>query len=146
MTDSRSPFSFPQSEGKENIADLLRQLAEQSGHLAQQQANLIQAEVKASVNDLKLAAGAMAGAAIVGLGGFGLLLLGLAFLLGEVMEMWMATLIVAAVALAGAYLLFLSGRKKMQSSSLGVERTRRTIERAPAAIAGHSNGGPSDGR
>lgn len=141
MSDDKSPFSFRQVEDNESIPQLLRELAEQGSHLAQQQVQLVQAEVRESVSDLKLALGAMAGAAVVGIAGLGILLIGLAYLLAEVMELWLATLIVAAVTLAGAYLLFTSGRKKMQSSSVTAERTRRTLERAPSTIAGKHNEG-----
>jgi hypothetical protein len=146
MGDDRSAFRFQPRHGDESIPELLRQLTEQGSHLAQQQAELVRAEVSASVNDLKQAVGAMAGAAVVGIAGLGVLLMGLAYLLAEAMEMWLATLIVAAATLAGAYFLFLSGRKKMQSSSMSVERTRRTLERAPGAMTGNTKEAPRNGR
>lgn len=136
MSDTRSAFGFDQSERRESIPDLVRQLTEQGAHLAQQQANLVQAEIRAGVDDLKQAAGAMAGAAVLGLAGLGVLLMGLSYLLAEAMELWLATLIVAAVTLGIAYAMFAAGRKKMQSSSLSVDHTRRTLERAPDAISG----------
>ena len=135
----RSAFSFSERGGDESIPDLLRRLADQGSHLAQQQAKLVEAEVRSSVNDLKQAAGAMAGAAVVGIAGLGVLLMGIAFLLGEAMELWLATLIVAAATLAGAYAMYMAGQKKLQSSSLDIERTRRTLERAPDAISGNSS-------
>ena len=142
MSDIRSPFNFRQADGQqETIPELLRQLAEQGSHLAQQQVSLVQAEVRESVNDVKLAIGAMAGAAVVGIAGLGVLLMGLAYLLAEAMDLWLATLIVAAATLLGALLLFLGGRKKMQAGSLHAERTRRTLERAPGALAGNSHEG-----
>src|ERR671921_2394105 len=97
MSDTKSPFGFDQAEGRETIPDLLRQLTEQGTHLAEQQANLVQAEIRSGVNDIKEAAGAMAGAAVVGLAGLGVLLMGLSYLLAEAMELWLATLIVAAL-------------------------------------------------
>ena len=145
----RSAFEFGDRRGgvnDEGIGDLLRRLADQGSELAQQQMELVQAEIRASVTDLKEAAGAMAGAAVVGLAGLGVLLMGLSFLLGEVMELWLATLIVAALTLAGAYALFVGGRKKLQSSSLSMERTRRTLERAPDSISGNTSQGRSNGR
>jgi hypothetical protein len=140
MSDAKSAFGFDPAERKDSIPDLVRQLTEQGAHLAQQQVSLVQAEVKDSINDLKVGAGAMAGAAVVGIAGLGVLLMALAFLLDEVMQLWLATLIVAAVTLGIAYAMFASGKKKMQSNSMSVERTRRTLERAPSAIAGHSEG------
>lgn len=76
MSDTRGAFGFDQSERRESIPDLVRQLTEQGTHLAQQQANLVQAEIRSGVTDLKEAAGAMAGAAVVGLAGLGVTLMG----------------------------------------------------------------------
>jgi hypothetical protein len=135
----KAAFDFDKRTGDESIPELLRRLADQGSHLAQQQAKLVQAEVQSSVDDLKRSAGAMAGAAVLGIAGLGVLLMGLAFLLGEVMELWLATLIVAAATLAGAYAMFAAGREKLQSSSLSVERSRRTIERAPGAVSGNTS-------
>lgn len=138
--DTKTAFKFREADENQSVSSLVRELADQASHLAQQQANLLQAEVRASINDLKVAAGAMAGAAIVGLVGLGVFLMGIAYLLALAMPLWLATLIVAAVTLAGAYLLFLRGQKKLQSGSFSVERTRRTLERAPTTIAGKNEG------
>ena len=140
MSHTRSAFGFDPAERKDSIPDLIRQLTVQGSHLAQQQVSLVQAEVRDAVDDLKVGAGAMAGAAVVGIAGLGVLLMGLAFLLDEFMELWLATLIVAAVTLGVAYMMFASGKKKMQSNSMSVERTRRTLERAPSALTGHQEG------
>ena len=142
----RSAFAFRERADNESIPELLRRLADQGSHLAQQQAHLIEAEIRTSINDLKAAAGAMAGAAVVGIAGLGVLLMGLSFLLGEVMDLWLATLIVAAATLGGAYAMFLGGKKKIQSSSLSADRSRRMIERAPGAMSGHSNEESNNGR
>ena len=146
MSDTRSAFGFEQSERRDTIPDLIRQLTEQGAHLAQQQANLVQAEIRSGVNDMKAAAGAMAGAAVVGLAGLGVTLMGVAYLLAEAMELWLATLIVGLVTLGIAYATFAGGKKKLQSSSLSVDRTRRTVERAPGAISGHQNEVRNHGR
>lgn len=145
-TEERDKSAFEFKQGDESIPELLRRLADQGSHLAQQQAKLVEAEVRSSVDDIKQAAGAMAGAAVVGIAGLGVLLMGLSFLLGEIMALWLATLIVAAATLLGAYALYEGGLKKLQSSSLDVERTRRTLERAPEAISGNTSKGPSDAR
>ena len=146
MSDTRGAFGFDQSERRESIPDLVRQLTEQGTHLAQQQANLVQAEIRSGVTDLKEAAGAMAGAAVVGLAGLGVTLMGVAYLLDEAMKLWLATLIVGWVTLAAAYAMFAAGKKKLQSGSLSVDRTRRTIERAPGAISGNQNEVHNHGR
>ena len=144
--DTRSAFGFDRSERREDIPGLLRQLTEQGSHLAQQHANLIQAEIRWGVHDIKAAAGAMAGAAVVGLAGFGVFLMGIAYLLDEVMHLWLATLIVGVAALGIAYAMFAAGKKKLQSGSLNVDRTRRTLERAPEAISGNRERMQNNGR
>ena len=77
-----------------NVIDLVKQLTDQGAHLAQQQAALIQTEVQSSIDDLKMAIGGMAGAAVVGIAALGVILMGVAFLLATAMELWLATLIV----------------------------------------------------
>jgi len=146
MSDTRSAFGFEQSERRETIPDLIRQLTEQGAHLAQHQASLVQAEIRSGVTDMKDAAGAMAGAAVMGLAGLGVTLMGLAYLLGELVDLWIATLIVGLVTLGIAYALFAAARKKLQSTSLTVDRTRRTMERAPGAISGTQNEVRNHGR
>ena len=141
-----SSINFRERERDESIPDLIRRLTDQGSHLAHQQAELIQSEVRSAIADMKEAVGAMAGAAVLGIAGLGVLLMGLSFLLGEIMELWLATLIVAVATLAGAYAMFAGGRKKLQSSSMSADRSRRTIERAPSAITGHRHEGTNNGR
>ena len=135
--DRRSAFQF---DGKhdDSVAGLVHRLTEQGSHLAEQQLRLIEAEVRSGVADVKQSAGAMAGAAVLGLAGLGVLLMGFAYLLAEAMPLWLATMIVAAVALGGAWLMFSAGQKKLQSRSLSAERSRETLARAPSAISGKS--------
>lgn len=142
----RSAFQFEGGAGNESLAGLVHQLAEQGSHLAQQQLRLVEAEVRSGVADVKESAGAMAGAAVLGLAGLGVLLMGIAYLLAEAMPLWLAATIVGAATLVGAYAMLAAGRKKLQSSSLGVDRTRRTLERAPTAMSGNSQKDSNDGR
>ena len=135
-SQSRSAFTFKDEHGGQSIPDLVRQLTQQGSELAQNQLDLVQAEVRSGMNDLKQAAGAMAGAAVLGIAGLGVLLMGIAYLLAEAMPLWAATLTVAVATLAGAYAMLAAGQKKIQAASLDVDRTRRTLSRAPSAISG----------
>ena len=83
------------------IPDFLKQLAGQGSHLAEQQLALIKAEIRESSTELKGAVGAMAGAAVVGLAGLGVFLMGIAYLLGDAIDSlpW-GTVIVGAATLA----------------------------------------------
>jgi hypothetical protein len=134
-----SAFNFRQRADGEGIAELLRDLTEQGSHLAQQQAHLVEAEVHAAIGDLKESIAAMAGAAVVAIAGLGVLLMAVSFLLGTAMPLWLGTLIVAVATMAGAYAMFASGKKKLQSKSMTMDRTRHTLERAPSAMSGNES-------
>lgn len=154
MREERSAFNFRDARGEargapradaredESIPELIRRLTEEGSHLAQQQLKLVEAEVRSGIDDLKQSAGAMAGAAVLGLAGIGVTLMGVAFLLGQAIPLWLATLIVGIAALGGAYALYGAGQKKLESTSLSVERTKRTLERAPSAISGNASEEP----
>jgi hypothetical protein len=124
--------------GQDNVVDLLKQLAGQGSHLAEQQLALIKAEIRESTTDLKTAVAAMAGAAIVGLAGLGVVLMGLAYLLGDAIDnLGLATLIVGVATLALAYVLYRGGASKMSTTNLTPERTERTLQRTPDAMRGN---------
>lgn len=125
------------TDGGDTVADLLKQLAGQGSHLAEQQMALVKAEIRESTQDLKAATGAMAGAAVVGLAGLGVLLMGIAYLLGDAIDnVPLATLIVGIATLALAYVLYRSGASKMSAAHLSPERTQRTLQRTPDAVRG----------
>ena len=133
----RSSATTAASAGNENVVDLLRQLATQGSHLAEQQLSLIKAEMRQATTELKAAVGAMAGAAVVGIAGLGVVLMGLAYLLGDAIDnIGLATLIVGIATLALAYVLYRSGANKMSSAHLAPDRTQRTLERTPDIARG----------
>ena len=121
----------------DNIVDLLRDLVHQGSHLAEQQLSLIKAEVRESTSDLKAAAGGLIGAAVVGISGLGVLLMGLAYVLADAIDnLGLATLIVGAVTLVLAFILYRSGVAKMSATHLAPDRSQRTLQRTPDAVRG----------
>lgn len=133
---ARSPASSDPAGG-DNVVDLLKQLAGQGSHLAEQQLALIKVEIRESTAELKAAIGAMAGAAVVGLAGLGVTLMGIAYLLGDAIgNMPLATLIVGLVTLGIAYMLYRAGATKMSTAQLSPDRTQRTLQRTPDAVRG----------
>ncbi len=135
----KGAFEF-EKRNDESVGELVTRLVRQSSELAQKQLDLAKAEIRSAVTDLEEAAGAMAGAAILGLAGLGVTLMGIAFLLSEVMSLWLATVIVGVAALIGAYAMFAAGRAKLHAKSMKAERTRSTLERAPGAVTGDTEG------
>lgn len=123
--------------GGENIVDLIQQLAGQGSHLAEQQLNLVKAEIREAATEMKTAVGEMAGAAVVGIAGLGVTLMGLAYLLAQAIEnLGIATLIVGLATLALAYVMYHAGAKKMNAAHLAPERSQRTLERTPDIARG----------
>ena len=121
----------------DNIVDLLRDLVNQGTHLADQQLSLIKAEVRESASDIKAAAGGLIGAAVVGISGLGVLLMGAAYLLADAIDnLGLATLIVGAVAVILAFILYRSAAVKMDAAHIAPDRTQRTLKRTPDAVRG----------
>ena len=143
MADTMNRTAGPPVEGgaasgrDDNIVSLLRDLTSQGSHLAEQQLALIKAEVRETGNDMKKAIGAMAGAAVVGIAGLGVLLMAFAYLLADAIDhLGLATLIVGVVTLIVAYILYRGGAAKMRDVDLAPERTQHSLERTPAALRG----------
>lgn len=125
------------TSGSDNIVDLLRELVGQGTHLADQQLSLIKAEVRESATDVKAAVGGLVGAAVVGIAGLGVVLMGLAYLLADAIDnTGLATLIVGAVTLVLAYIMYRGAASKMNTAHLAPDRTQRTLQRTPEAVRG----------
>lgn len=136
-SESASSSMKPAVGESDNIVDLLRDLVSQGTHLADQQLSLIKAEVRESASDIKAAAGGLIGAAVVGISGLGVLLMGLAYVLADAIEnLGLATLIVGAVTLILAFIMYRSATAKMNASSIAPDRTTRTLQRTPDAVRG----------
>jgi len=134
---TRSTAQGAGSGGGDNIVDLVRQLAGQGSHLAEQQLSLIKAEIREATTDLKTAIGGLVVAAVVGMAGLGVLLMGLAYLLAQAIDnLGLATLIVGAATLALAFVLYSGASKKMSNAHLTPERSQRTLERTPDIARG----------
>ena len=121
----------------ENIVDLLKQLTGQGSHLAEQQLNLIKAEIRESAAKMKVAAGAMAGAAVVGIAGLGVLLMSFAYLLADAIDnLVLATLIVGVATIVLAFVMYRGAAAKMSATNLAPDRSQRTLQRTPDAVRG----------
>ena len=132
-----SPSQGSTTSGGDNIVDLVKQLATQGSHLAEQQLTLVKAEIRESTGELKTAIGSMLGAAVVGISGLGVTLMALAYLLGDAIDnLGLATLIVGLATLALAYFLYSAGSKKMSATHFAPERSQRTLERTPDIARG----------
>jgi hypothetical protein len=142
----RNPaVTAPRAAGEDrNIVDLVGRLTQQGAHLAREQVSLMQAEVREGVQEIKSVIGAMLGAAVLGIAGFGVLLMGLGYWLGTALEnLALGTIIVGVATLVVAAILYATGRSAVGNASLKPDRTIDTIADTPAAVTGelHHSGG-----
>lgn len=133
-----SALKTPQDASGGNIVDLMGKLTRQGAHLAQEQVALMQAEMREAVTDIKAAIAAYAGAAVVGLAGLGVTLMGLGYLLGDAIDnVPLGILIVGIVSLILAGILYSTARSRISAAHLKPERSIRTLENTPDIVTGH---------
>lgn len=106
---------------------------------------LAKAEIGQDVKEGGQGFGLLAGAGVLGLYAFGLILLGLAWVLATWLPVWAGLLIVAGVLLLVAGVLALLGRRHLQAMEKKPRRTIRhaqdtaeTLKRAPRLMKGET--------
>lgn len=127
-----------------NIVDLVGRLTQQGAHLAREQVSLMQAEVREAAHDVKVAVSAVAAAAVFGIAGLGVLLMGIAYYVGNALDdVALGTTIVGAATLVIALILYAGARKKVDATNLRPDRSIDTLADTPAAATGaiHTPGG-----
>lgn len=112
-----------QKHGGELIADLIRNLATDLSTLLGKEIELAKSEVGESVTEAKTALGAIATGAAMAMAGLVVLLMSALYGLSNVVEPWLAALIVGAAALLVGYLMVRSAKEKMSASSIVPDRT-----------------------
>jgi MFS family permease len=121
--------SPPEALRERPIGDLVKQLAGQTSTLVRQELDLAKAEMAEKARVAGKGAGMLGGAAVVGLLAAGALTACLILALSEVMDAWLAALIVAVVLGAVAAFLGLRGRDRIQAATPAVpEQTVETIK------------------
>ena len=99
------------------VAELVKQLSEQTSTLARQEIELAKAELAAKGKRAGIGAGMFGGAGLVGLYAFGALTAAIILALAEGLDGWLAALIVAVVYGAIAGILALTGKTKVQQAT-----------------------------
>lgn len=136
-TPLNTPQTRPRDPGGDNVVDLLGRLTSQGAHLAQEQVALMQAEIREGASDIRKVIAAYASAAIFGLSGLGVTLMGLGWLLGDFMNNVPVGILIAGVAtLAIAAVLYAGASSKLKATHLKPERTIRTLEDTPDIVTG----------
>src|SRR5581483_2886387 len=99
------------------LAELIKQLSEQSSRLARQEVELAKAELAYKGKRAGIGAGMFGGAGVFGFYGLGALIAAAILVLATAMTAWLAALIVAVVLAAIAGVLALQGKSKVQQAT-----------------------------
>ncbi|MFO7276715.1 MAG: phage holin family protein [Pseudomonadota bacterium] len=111
----------------DTAAGLLRRLADDLSTLLRKELALATAEVSRSVGEAKRGITGIASGGAVLFAGFLVLLAAAVSGLSQVMETWLAALIVGAVVAIIGFVMLQSGRKKLQAESFRPERTQESL-------------------
>ncbi len=116
-----------------SIAELTRELTDQSSRLAQKEIELAKAELSAKGRQAGIGLGAFGGAGLVAVLALGGLVATVILLLATAMTAWLAALIVTVVLFAVAGILALLGKSKVEKATPPVPE--QTIETVKADVA-----------
>ena len=99
-----------------SVAELVKQLSEQSSRLARQEVELAKAELATKGKRAGIGAGMFGGAGAFGFYGFGALTAAAILALALAVDAWLAALIIAAIYGTIAGILALQGKNKVQQA------------------------------
>lgn len=122
MSEQNTFFPPPEPSAPPTIGELVSRVSEQFSRLIRGELELAQTNLKEKAARMGAGGGMLAAAGVLALYAFGLILLGLAWLLGQWLPLWASLLIVAALLLLVAAILALVGKKQLdQSKQLQVD-------------------------
>lgn len=121
----------------ESIPDLIRDLATDLSTLFGKEVQLAKSEVREAVSEVQIAVGALASGAVIAMAGLVILLLSAVYGLSNVVDPWLAALIVGASALLIGYLMVKGAKKKMSESSIVPERTLESVKKDTETLTKH---------
>jgi hypothetical protein len=117
MTSTGNSATAQRSEHVDSLSVLVRQLSDQSTRLARLEVELAKSELQAKGRQLGIGAGAFGGAGLFGLYALGALTATLILALSELVDGWLAALIVTAAYAAVAGVLALVGRRRVEAGT-----------------------------
>ena len=134
----RGGFQSTEPRDYESTPSLLRRLADDVGTLFAQEVALLKAETSRSVDELKAATASIAvGGAVAFMGCF-FLLLAAVYGLSNVLEPWLAALIVGGVVTLIGLIMLATGRRKLEPAAVAPRRTAEALRKDTEMIKGVS--------
>ncbi len=122
----------------ESTPSLLRRLVNDVGMLFAQELELLKSETSESIGELKAASISVAMGGAVTFLGVLFLLLSAVYGLSTVMEPWLAALIVGGVVTLIGAIMLMTGRRKLEPTSVAPRRTARALRDDARMIKGVS--------
>lgn len=138
---ARSGLRSVGSPEYESTPSLLRRLVDDVGTLFAQEISLLKAETTRSIGDMKAAAVSMAMGGAVAFVGLIFLLLAAVYGLSNVVEPWLAALIVGGVVTLIGIIMLATGRRKLEPSAIAPRRTAESLRKDTEMLKGVSQHG-----
>lgn len=110
-----------------SLSELVRDLMSQVSNMMRHEVGLVRAEMSEKASLAGSGVGLLAGALALGIPAIVILLLSAVAALSEVMEVWLAALIVGAVAAIVAAIMAAKGRSNLKGRNLAPDRTMDSL-------------------
>lgn len=120
----------------ESVASLIRRLADEVTELFGQELALFKTETMGAIGDTRTAIGSLATGGAVLFAGFLFLLFAAYLGLANVVEPWLAALIVGGVAVIVGWIMVSAGKKKLEPSSFRPRRTEESLKKDRDMVKG----------
>lgn len=112
---------------EESIGTLFRRLGDSLATLFRKELALATSELTRSMHQMQAALASLAAGGAVLFAGFLVLLIAASMALAQVVEMWLAFLIVGALVTVAGFFIVSAGQKKLKNTSLKPERAQEEI-------------------
>ncbi|WP_062389667.1 phage holin family protein [Pseudomonas abietaniphila] len=122
------------SESDPSLLGLVRRLAHEVPALISEEVALAKSEIRSSIETAKAATAAVAGGVVFMLAGLVILLMAAVYGLALFVSLWLAALVVGAVAMIVGFVMVQSGKKQLEPSQLAPERTMQSLSKDKEAI------------
>jgi len=134
----RGGFRSVEARDYDSTPSLLRRLADDVGTLLTQEVALLKSETARSIGELKASTASIAiGGAVAFMGGF-FLLLAVVYGLSNVVQPWLAALIVGGVVTLVGVIMLSAGRRKLEPAAVAPRRTAAALRKDAEMIKGVS--------
>lgn len=130
----RDPVATP-GQDDQSVGGLLKQLMREVPQLVTKELALLKAETRENVQAAKAGVAAVSTGGAVMLAGLVILLLAAVYALGNVVEPWLAALIVGIVAMLVGYMMVKAGSKKFDATAMRPDHTLSSLQKDKAAIS-----------